>query len=101
MRKSSKKKRRKKKRKQKKSLVGNMIGSVVEQTALATASTVGIVVIGSLPATPQATAMARARAFTGQSFAVMQNVAGAKGMLGSLESLTQFDTSKKKRKKGK
>lgn len=76
-----------------------LIGSVVEQTKLAVASTVGIVVIGSLPATPQAPAFNRAKAFTGSSFAVMQTVSGAKGMLGSLESLTQFDTSKKKKKK--
>lgn len=76
-------------------MIKKAIKNVVEQTKHSIVSTVGVIVMSSLPSTPQVPAMASAKKFVGQSFATGQVVMGAKGMLDSLSGLEKLGKKRK------
>ena len=66
---------------------------------MSVASTVGVVAMNSLPATPNVPAMEGAKSFAGSAFGMMQTIGAGKAVLGSLETLKDLDRQPKKRKR--
>ena len=75
------------------------IKDVVDLTKLQVASTVSIMITGSLPETPQVPAMGVATRFTGSMMGVGQIVKGAKIPLNSLKRLEEMGKPPRKRRR--